>query len=473
MSARPVHWHEGMFLRPHHLQAAQRHVAQLVAAGDSWDHTYNWGLREFELDPDGLANHRFVVRKMRLRLHDGTLLSVPEDGELPALDLQPVMGRDASPTIYLGVPVMHLGRPNVAGPGVDGGRFLLDSLNLEDENTGQTPQPIQLRRLNLQLLTPGQDQAGYEVLPLARLEKSAGADGTPRLHLPYIPPILACDAWQPLLEDIIHPVYDRIGRKIELLSSQILSRGIALDTQAAGDALLVGQLRSLNEAYAHWGVLAFARGVHPLTAYAELARLIGQLSIYDDRRRPPELPRYDHDDLGTCFYAIKRYIDGLLDKIIEPGFEQRPFEGVGKRMQVGLEPKWLEPIYQMFVGVKSPLAPEECVKLLTDSRSRGALDMKIGSSENVEKAYMLGQAGLRFAYTSTPPTTLPKMAGLIFFQLNRDSEEWTHVKRTLSVAIRINENVVNGNIAGQRVLSVKRQTGQPTPLEFSLYVIKQ
>ncbi len=89
MTARAVHWYEGMFLRPHHLQAAQRHLGDALHTSSCWDVHYNWGLRVFEMDRDALANHRLVIRRLRARLRDGTLISIPEEGELPALDLKP------------------------------------------------------------------------------------------------------------------------------------------------------------------------------------------------------------------------------------------------------------------------------------------------------------------------------------------------------------------------------------------------
>jgi type VI secretion system protein ImpJ len=205
MTAREVHWHEGMFLRPHQLQAAQRHADHQLHTSSTWDQHYNWGLRGIDIEADALANQRFVVRSLKARLRDGTLVSVPEDGVLPVLELKPVLSGDTTLTIFLGVPVVHVGRANVAGPRVtEGGRYLVDTQDLEDENTGLNPQPIEVRRLNLQLLLSTQDHAGYEVLPLACFEKSAGADATPKLHLPYIPPVVACDAWAPLLGDVLH-----------------------------------------------------------------------------------------------------------------------------------------------------------------------------------------------------------------------------------------------------------------------------
>jgi type VI secretion system protein ImpJ len=459
-----------MFLRPHQLQAAQRHVAQQLFLNTFWDHSYYWGLRAFELDRDALANHRFVVRRLRLRLRDGTLLNMPEDGDvLPALDLKPHMERESNLTVSLAVPVVTLSRANVAGPESNGsGRYLVDSVHLEDENTGINPQPVHLRRLNLKLLLSTQDDAGYETLPLARIEKSGGADASPQVHLAYIPPLLCCDAWAPLQNGILQRIYDLIGRKIELLAEQVVSRGISLEANSPGDALIINQLRVLNEIYATLHVLAFAEGVHPLTAYYELCRAVGQLSIFGLQRRPPQLPRYDHDNLGYCFYQIKKEIDAFVEGVREPDYEQVPFEGIGKRMQVTLEQKWLLAQWQMFVGVKSPLPVDEVNSLLT----RGQLDMKIGSADKVERIFQMGLQGLKFNYNATPPRALPSTSGLIYFQVSRESEEWANVQQSLTLAIRLNEHRIAGDIQGKRELTIRRANGQTTTMDFALYVVK-
>src|SRR5262249_42086029 len=226
------------FLRPHHLQAAQRHLTHQGQQSEKWDQHYNWGIRTVDLDIDALANYRCVVRVLRARLRDGTLVSIPEEGTLPALDLKPAFERENAVTIFVGVPVLQLGRANVGATGkADGARFLLDSQELEDENTGLNPQPVQVRLLNLKLLLSTEDQAGYEVLPIARVQKSAGTNAVPELDVNYIPPLLACDAWKPLSHGILQTIYDVIGRKLELVSQQVVSRGITFDSVAQGDPL--------------------------------------------------------------------------------------------------------------------------------------------------------------------------------------------------------------------------------------------
>jgi type VI secretion system protein ImpJ len=472
MTARLIHWHEGMFMLPHHMQAAQRYWFHQGTLGEKWDLHYNWGLRAIDLDLDALANYRCVVRQLKARLRDGTLVGIPEDGTLPALDLKPAFERENAVTVYIGVPVLQLGRANIGQPGkADGARYLLDAQELEDENTGLNPRPIQVRLLNLKLLLSTEDQAGYEVLPIARVQKSARAEATPELDESYIPPLLACDAWKPLSAGILQTIYDRIGKKLELLAQQVVSRGITFDSQAQGDPLIFNQLRVVNEAYCLLGIQCFAQGVHPLPSYLELCRLVGQLSIFGAERRPPELPKYDHDDLGTCFYRVKQYIDMLLSILVEPKYKERPFVGAGLRMQVSLEPSWLESIWQMYVGVQSPLSTEDVIRLLTRS---GQLDMKIGSSERVDDIFRLGEAGLRFAHSPRPPRALPQVSGLVYFQVNRDSQqqEWQKVQRSLTMAIRLNENLIVGNIQGQRVLTIKHG-GQTSTMQFTLFVVEQ
>jgi type VI secretion system protein ImpJ len=472
MTTRAVHWHEGMFLRPQHFQAATRHMQHQAARGDKWLVHHNWGLRAIELDHDAIANFRFVVRSMDLRFRDGTLVSIPEDGLLPEIELKEAFERSSSVTVFVGQPILRLGRANVAAPGQgESPRFVVDALEIEDENTGVNPQPVEIRLPNLKLLLSTQDHAGYEVLPIARLEKSLRAEATPQLDVSFIPPVVACDAWKPLHAGIVQSIRDRVGKKVEVLATQITSRNIGFDSLSQGDPLLFAQLRVVNEALAVMSVHAFTPGIHPLTTYIELCRVVGQLSIFDPTRRAPDLPNYDHDDLGGCYYRVKQMIDALLDILVEPEYKERPFVGAGLRMQVDLEPAWLESAWQMFIGVQSTLEAEECTRLLTKP---GQLDLKVASSDRVDTVFRLGQAGLRFTPSLRPPRALPSLPGQIYFQINRDASaaDWQNVQKSLSLALRLNEKLIAGNIQGQRVLTIRTGT-QTATLQFTLYVVPQ
>src|ERR1051325_6262305 len=104
MTVRPVNWHEGMFLRPHHFQVAERYRAQQANLNGKWDCHYNWGLRDIELNLEGLSNYRLEVLSLHARLRDGTLISIPEDGRLDAVELKLALENAKGLTIYLAVP---------------------------------------------------------------------------------------------------------------------------------------------------------------------------------------------------------------------------------------------------------------------------------------------------------------------------------------------------------------------------------
>jgi type VI secretion system protein ImpJ len=467
MSVRAVHWHEGMFLRPHHFQAAVRHQTYLLHQNVAWDNHHCWGVRKLVVDPDALAAFRLVLRALEVRFRDGSIMSLPADGPEPVLELKPLFVGQSRVEVSVAVPQLRVGSANQA---IDGspGRFKVESLPIEDENTGVNPQPLGLRSLNFRLLTGDDDRAGFEVIPLLRLEKSERAEATPKIDGSYIPPVLACDAWPGLQNDILQSIYFRLNKKIEVLATQVISRGISFDSHSQGDGRRIAQLNAMNEAYALLSNLAFVPGVHPLEAYLELCRLVGKLSIFGPDIKPPDLPRYDHDDLGGCFWRLKHHLDALLNEVDEPVYHERPFIGAGLRMQVTIEPAWLESAWQMFLGVRSSIAGEECVKLLTRPERLG---LKIGSSDRVDTIFTRGQEGMRFAPSPRPPRDLPSGPNLTYFEITREPPtEWQNVQKSLTLAIRMKEGDIVSNIQGSKELTI-RVGSQTASFQFTLYVV--
>jgi type VI secretion system protein ImpJ len=464
MSFGGVHWHEGKFLRPHQFQLAERWASRIIHQNARWGSPYYWGLRAIEIDLEALANYRLVVRSLQARLRDGTMIVVPEDGLLPDVDLRDVLMRDDRVTIFVGLPMLHPGRPNVATDGAtEGHRYRVHTIETEDENSGSNPQTVQVRRLNLRLLFSSQALEGYEVLAIARIEKDRAGPAVPRLDKTYIPPVLACDAWRLLSANVLEALYHQIGQKVEILAQQVVSRDITLDSREPGDVQVINRLCVLNEAYALLGPLVYAPGAHPWWVYLELCRLVGQLAIFGVSRRPPESPRYDHDDLAQCFFQVKAHLEMLLGAVVEPHYAERPFIGAGQHMQVALDRPWLEPAWRLFLGVQSALSTEECIRLVT------RLDMKVGSAEGVDEIFRQGAPGVR--YTHSPPRVLPQAQGLVYFQINREPpSEWQRIEQSLTLAVRLSEVGILGDIQGQRVLRVK-SGAQITTMQLTLYAV--
>ena len=469
MSGRSVHWSEGLFLRPHHFQAADQAHAEQALRHTALNQPYYWGLSACTLDAEALSAFRFVVRKLRLRFRDGTIVDLPDDAPLADLDLKPLFVGRSRLQIFLGLAKRRATGANLIGADSPQGRYRIETSAVPDENTGGNPQPLTFRIPGVRLLTEDDDAAGYDRLPLMILEKSERAEAVPKPTVEFIPPLTACEAWPGLQVELLQKLYYRINKKMEVLSAQVLSRGIGWDSQSPGDLRRLLQLDRLNQGYAALSHTAFVPGVHPAEAYRELLRLVGSLAIFSKAVRTEELPRYDHDDLGNGFWKLKTTLDTFLNEVDEPAYEEAPFIGTGLRMQVALKPQWLESGMAMYLGVRSNISTEECVKLLTRPERLG---MKIGSWDRVEDIFSKGQPGLRFTATPYPPRELPSAPNLTYFEISRESagNEWAFVLKGKTLAVRIHERDIVGAIDGKQELSI-RTGGQTTTFWFTLYVV--
>ncbi len=481
----PVHWYEGLFLRPQHLQAADRYWTELLQTSEQWDRPYNYGLHAFEHSREALANYQFQVHVLSARMRDGTLVSLESGSEPDRLDLKPSLrhlqgakvdlteafGRETAVTVYLAIPKLQMGRANVGRPGeADRTRYLETDLPTQDESRGGGDQQIQVRLLNARLLLSNQDLAGYEVLPIARIRRASEEQAVPRLDPDYFPPLLNIAAWPPLGRDMVRAVYDVIGQKIEVLSQQILNRGIGLDSREPGDSDRILMLSQLNVAYGTLGVLAAAQGVHPFTAYLELARLVGQLSIFARERRIGDIPSYDHDDLARIFAYLRQRIEALINTVRDYEYEQRYLVGVGLGMQVTLEPKWFNSDWQWYIGVnKGELTEQECRELL----SAGMLDWKFGSSRQVEILFKNRAAGLNLIAVERQIRALPARRDWVFYEVDRrDSPAWRDVQETQTLAMRLKDSLIvnRDRLQGERQLVVSAR-GKQAGLQFALFAV--
>lgn len=472
MTPKPLHWHEGLFFRPHHLQAADRFTARLVDQNARFAQWYAWGYRTCDIDTQALAGFRFAVRTLDARFRDGTVVKLPDDAPLPERDLKPLFQGRSSLDLFLAIPVTRSGQPNVAAAGVTNPtRFRTARLKMPDENTGVNEQELAFRTPDVRVLIGDEDRSGYEVLPIARLKRADRPEATPELDSTFIPPLLACDCWPVLQQQIMQDVYARLNKKIEVVAAQVTSRGITFDSHTAGDARRMHQLDRMNEGYAVLSHNAFVPGIHPVEAFRELTRLVGQLSVFGRSARPPALPRYDHDDLGTGFWKLKQYLDDLLNQVEDPVYQERPFVGSGLQMRVQLEPQWMESGWQMFLGVRSNVTQDECAKMLLRPERLG---MKIGSSDRVETIFTKGQEGLRFTLKPNPPRDLPAAPNLTYFEVSRDSStgEWAQVQKMKTLAVRIQEKDVIGSIDGNQELTI-RTGAQSTTFAFTLYLMPE
>src|SRR5258705_9094323 len=101
-----IHWQEGLFLQPHHLQRMQKGLADVVSEERRLGWPYPYGLIEARLSRDELENMRVRFDKLRAIMPSGLEVNFPENAELPSLDIKQAFSKGSGTfRVFLGVPL--------------------------------------------------------------------------------------------------------------------------------------------------------------------------------------------------------------------------------------------------------------------------------------------------------------------------------------------------------------------------------
>lgn len=467
-----VNWSEGMFLRPHHFQAAERFWDETIAQNISFCSPYAYGIQKVTISADALANGSLEFGGLKARWKDGTIIA-QEDNHVERVELtdrfEDVDLGNKPVTAFLALPILQEGQPNVAVNSTGGlQRYSEFRRPTDDESVGGNRQEISLRTLNYRILFSNEELSGYDLIPIARLQKSESNEGQFLIDANYFPPSLTIQAW-PELAGVVRAIYDVIGSRIQSLSDIVREKGISLSSQSAGDLEKILLLHALNEAYGELSCMAFASGVHPLTAYTALCRIVGKCSIFGPGLTIDQVPKYDHEDLATIFrWALER-IRKLIFSVKEDEYEQRYFVGSGRGMLVQLEPEWFGMEWDWYFGVDPVnISRDECFQLL-----RNSIDWKLGSSDKVEQYMTLQKPGVKLRPVAQVPRALPSRGNWVYFQIKREEDAWKHVQVTQTMAMRVrSEQIANLNtLEGTRRLRLTI-SGKTYGLEFAVFAVR-
>lgn len=429
-----VHWSEGQFLRPHHLQAAFRQVETNRTGVLRAAVPFAWGFVSLELAAEAIENHLFELRGCELLLRDGTIVKVPENCTVDPRDFKAPFDAASGPlNVYFGVPEIQAVRANVRVPGEDPGgrshRYAVDLTERYDENTGENPQTIEVRRFRGALFFGDEDTSGYETIRIGQIERSAAG---PKLVGTAIPPLLRMRAWDPLCA-ALNGVWNDIRSRCEQLGGDASERALTFATGAPGDVEQLVKLMALNELTVEFELLHNTTELHPYVLYSSLCHAAGRLALWDDYRRPRELPAYNHDDPGAAFEELFRYVRALVNSMLPKDYIERPFEKQNDGYQVELDYEWFTPNHEMFLGIRSTMQTDDILALFR------TINFKLASPRDALEVYRRRLPGLEFKSAGTVPN-LPKSADQHYFRISRTPPYWEHCESERGIRIAIPPN---------------------------------
>lgn len=418
-----INWGEGMFLRPHHLQQASQFQRAALQREISMARPYCWGIQSIKIASAELESFNFAIRACDIRLKDGSRLIAPHNCELEPRGFKKELDAAGGVLdVYIGLPLLMEREPNTLmlsdETPVYHRRYKAVYKEVADENSGENSQPLEMRRYAPRIFFGGEDMAGFEIMQVARLERSGFEENKPVLSQGFIPPVLVMEAWAPLY-DYCKDIYQQLLAKNRSLVSQIAGRKISFGSEGVGGPEVMLKLNITNRYSGHLRQFTSVPYLHPFDVYVELCRLAGDLAIFDDNRGVPELPLYDHDDLGTCYLELLRVLERLINNIIPTTFIRRRFEPVENRREVALEDTWLTPEVEFYLGIESDQDDERI--------DREVSFLKMGSAEDLSTLINRRLPGLMLKRVRRTPIGLPDRPSMHYFRVSKDGRFWESI----------------------------------------------
>lgn len=440
---RPLFWHQGLLLQPHHFQQLDLYHQSLLTPYHKFVQPHLWGVGSSEIQETALGNRSFRLTEGEFLFPDGTHILLPGNAVIEPRSFDEAWLEGEKPLlVFLGLRRLSETGENVtvvSSPENLGGvttRFATMADSEETNDLHQEGPTAQLKRLSyvLKIFWESEtDQLGdYMVIPLAELQRS-GEDIV--ISEQFVPPSLTL-ASSTVLFKLVKEIRDQIASRGNQLESYKRERGIHTAEFGARDMVYLLALRSLNRYASLFFHLTESGWVHPWGVFGVLRQLIGELSSFSEQisvtgetlEGEQLLPGYDHRDLWKCFSAAQALVTRLLDEITAgPEYVlQLLFDGTyfGADLSAAMF-EGLNRYYLVFETEEEPQSVLQSLDTIAKTSARETLPILIARA----------LPGIKLQYLQIPPQELPRRARSLYFQIDHHSDQWAQVEKNKNLAL--------------------------------------
>ncbi len=416
-----VTWSEGLFLRQHHLQQADRYLEQLVENRARYASPYPWGFADLKIDTDLAQRNKFGLRQASGVFQDGTPFDLPGQSPLP----EPIDVPEGSDklNVWLTVPAAVTGGREIdMAEAASGSRYVRELETITDATSSMhVEQDIEVAHLRLAYDIRKSPKPGFHCLKVARIlevrDKSIVFDTT------FAPPVLVSQA-HPVVAGWIERVIGWVDTKLESLSRY------AADPSSGGglQQLDYFMLQALNREVNVLKHLRTSKYVHPERLYCELLRFCGELWTFSPTRLAPEYPAYDHDELATIFEPLLADIQRLLSL------------DVGRAVHLDLTllapNAYAATVTDRTLFRNATFVIEVAADMpLTQIQQQFPALCKVGPNTRMSEIVQTHLPGIEIIHTPTPPRQIRSVSDHVYFYLDKSSALWPEFSTASSLGL--------------------------------------
>ncbi len=440
---KPLFWHQGLLLQPHHFQLNDLYTRSLMEPWYKFIVPHFWGVGSFEIQESSLTNYIFDIGSGEFIFPDNSHVVIGENGVVQARSFEKAWedgGKSFS--IYLGLKKWNDKGGNVS--------VLKDFNDLSDVPTrfvsSTVPEEIddlhgdgpaaEVKRMNflLKIFWENEiDQQGdYQLIPIARLKKNLDEIV---MCDDFIPPCIIITGSE-ILTAIVKEIKEQISSRTRQLEAVKRSKGIHTAEFGSRDMVYMLALRSLNRYAPLLTHLTAANQSGPWAVYGIMRQIIGELSSFSAEISASGeledgtvlLKEYDHKNLWECFTGAQQLITKLLDGITSGPEYIIPLHFDGTYFIADISPGIFEGKNRFFLVMESELNRDTLIESMKNIA-------KLSARESLPILIAQSLPGVTLNFLEAPPQELPRRTGSIYFQIDHHGKQWDHVKNGNNIAL--------------------------------------
>ncbi len=424
-----VHWSEGLFIQPQHLQQMQINMNSLIRAQRKFSVPFDYGFYDLELDTEALTTRRVVIKRFSAVMPDGTEISMPGNCNVETLELSLENSGQTEVDVYLTVPTLSTTESNLKSESKTNARYTLKENLVVDENTGENEIPLISRDINAFLLTDVRNANDCTYIQLCRLRWVSINAGQPSLQLvnDYMPPFVSLSQDCHLLKlssELIFQLKSAKNSIIEQFETDIFD-----PNSLSGSKVLQLMILRIASLYAVRLDSELVPGrITTFTLYLELISLLSELEAVNPSSSYEPVPHYDHDNLKPVIETLLKRIRGIL---LRGGVSSAlAFEFYEKNSVLQLEDldDRVFSTKNLFLAVQ-----------FTGNLRERVDDIEIGDNFRLIDRKSLSDRirGVKLLEIRNPPQYLPNIAHTLWFRLDCDNSEriWKYINEEKNMVI--------------------------------------
>lgn len=418
-----IAWAEGLFLRQHHMQQADRYAAHLLESRVGHLAPYPWGFSLLEIDKDLGQQNKFGLRRAIGVMQDGLPFDMPSSSPLPAtVDIPPGSERQFA---WLTLPVSTANsREFGMRDDPDGTRYVkhLETV-VDSESSAHVEEEIEVAHPRLSLEIRPNPKQGHHCLKLARILEVR--DRAVVLDETFAPPVLLTGA-HPVVAGWLERVIGWVETRLD-----VLARYAADATSGGGlHAFDYYMLQMLNREINGLLHLRGSRYVHPERVYDVLVGIAGELATFSPTRRATTYKAYDHDMLAETFSPVLSDIQYFLslenDRAVR--LELRKHGTNAFVAAVKDRDLFRSATFVLDVYAERPLS---------EIQMQFPAQCKIGPGTMMNQIVQALLPGIQLVHLPAPPRQIRTLTDHVYFQLDKSHPLWKEFSTAPSMGLHL------------------------------------